>query len=161
VPYLPQQPPPQHIPQQRAAGAPADEPDRTPDQGTGEEPGGPGRSGPSTLLIAGAVLIGATVLVVGALGVTFLLQQLRGSAESTTYQVGECVVQSGDAAQRADCTDPGAYEIVAQVDNDDDCDDPTQPTIEVAGPPAQFYCLAPAVSGGEPEATEDESGGDG
>jgi hypothetical protein len=105
----------------------------------------PGRSGPSTGLIVGAVLVGATLLVMGALSVPFLLQQLRGPAGSTSYQVGDCVVQAGDAPRSADCTEAGAYQIVGQVERQDQCEDPTQPAIEVAGPPARFYCLTPAA----------------
>jgi hypothetical protein len=147
-----------YIPQQRMGAAPPDRFDQLPPPGGDEEAGAAGKSGPSTGLIVGMVLVGATVLVVGALGVTFLLGQLRGSAEST-YQVGECVVQSGDAAEPAACSDPGAYEIVAQVDSQAECGDPTQPAIEVSGPPVQFYCLSPAAEGGggDPDETAEPS----
>jgi hypothetical protein len=151
-----------YIPQQRMGAAPPDRFDQVPPPGpppgTDQEAGAAGKSGPSTGLIVGMVLVGATVLVVGALGVTFLLGQLRGTTGSSTYQVGECVVQSGDAAEPADCADPGAYEIVAQVDSQADCGDPTQPAIEVSGPPVQFYCLTPAAgAGGDPDQTAEPS----
>ena len=107
-------------------------------------------------MIVGAVMIGATLLVLGALSVPFLLQRI--SAEpATSYSVGDCVVQDGPNAQLADCADPGAFEVVAEVDSRAECADPTQPAIEVAGPPAQFYCLVPAgadAEAGEPPGDE-------
>jgi hypothetical protein len=118
----------------------------------GEEGGQAAKSGPSTGLIVGLVLAGATVLVALALAVPALLEQLRGGGdESGTYTVGDCVVQDGTDATPADCSAPDAYEIVSQVDNLEECD-PTQPTIQVDGPPAQIYCLTPAGGGPTPSA---------
>jgi hypothetical protein len=97
-------------------------------------------------VIVGLVLIGATVLVLGALSVPFMLERLGDSAGQAGYTVGECVVQDGTTPKSADCTDPTAYQIVEQVDSQDQCDDPTQPAIEVPGPPVRFYCLAPVVA---------------
>jgi hypothetical protein len=136
-----------YIPQQRMGVEPAEH------QPAGQEVGGgPGKSGPSTGIIVGAVLVGATLLVLGALSVPFLLQQLRGPSESGSYTVGDCVVQAGADAEPADCSEPNAYEIVSQVDRQEDCD-PTQPAIRVDGPPAQVYCLTPAAT--EPEPTDE------
>lgn len=107
---------------------------------------GPERSGPPVSVIVGLVLIGATVLVLGALSVPFLLDRLNSSGGSVSYSVGDCVVQDGTTPRSAGCTDPGAFEIVAQVDSREECTDPTQPAIEVPGPPVQFYCLAPVAA---------------
>jgi hypothetical protein len=60
------------------------------------------------------------------------------------------VVQAGEDAQPADCSEPNAYQIVSQVDSQEECD-PTQPAIRVDGPPAEVYCLAPAAAEPEPE----------
>jgi hypothetical protein len=117
---------------------------------TGEEPAGRS-SGPPTGLIVGAVLIGATLLVLGALSVPFLLQRFSENGGEATYSVGDCVVQDGANARLTDCGDEGAFEIVAQVGTRAECTDPTQPAIEVAGPPVQFYCLAPAGQAGDAE----------
>jgi len=93
------------------------------------------------------------VLVALALSVPYLLAQLRdGSGETGTYTVGECVVQEGADAEPADCGAPDAYEIVSQVDNQEECD-PTLPAIRVEGPPLQVYCLAPAAAETAPEPT--------
>jgi hypothetical protein len=99
----------------------------------------------------GAVLIGATLLVLGALSVPFLLQRLSENGGGATYSVGDCVVQDGANARLADCGDEGAFEIVAEVGTRAECTDPTQPAIEVAGPPVQFYCLAPAGQAADAE----------
>lgn len=119
------------------------------------EGGHTGKSGPSTGLIVGVVLIGATVLVALALAVPALLEQLRGRGGSGNYTVGECVVQDGGDAAPADCSEPNAYQIVSQVDNLDECD-PTQPTIQVDGPPTQIYCLMPAAAEAPPVTPEPE-----
>jgi collagen type III alpha len=125
------------------------------------EPSG-GKGGPPTGLIIGLVLAGATLLVLGALSIPLLLQNLSGSSsDDSTYSVGDCVVQEGDIAQPADCGQPGAFEIVSEVNTREECNDPTQPAIEVAGPPAKFYCLTPAAAApatptapASPESTE-------
>jgi hypothetical protein len=105
----------------------------------------PDKHGLPVGVIVGLVLIGATVLVLGALSVPFLLDRWN-DASNTTYTVGDCVIQDGEAARAAECTEPDAFLIVAEVDSRDLCADPTQPAIEVEGPPAQFYCLAPATA---------------
>jgi hypothetical protein len=97
-------------------------------------------------VIVGLVLIGATVLVLGALSIPYLLDRMSESAGQVSYTVGECVVQDGTSPTSADCADPSAFVIVEQVDSQDQCDDPTQPAIEVPGPPVQFFCLAPVVA---------------
>jgi hypothetical protein len=139
-----------YIPQQRISLEPAEPAAAGAGVGVGlEESPPPGKSGPATGVIVGAVLIGATLLVLGALAIPFLLEKLRGPDGPGQYSVGDCVVQEGENAQPADCGDPDAYEIVSQVDNQEDCD-PTQPAIEVEGTPTQVYCLAPAASQPQP-----------
>lgn len=114
----------------------------TPESGQSDRPGLP------VGVIVGLVLIGATVLVLGALSIPFLLDRLNDSG-SIEYAVGDCVVQDGQAARPAECTTPDAYQIVARVDSRDQCDDPTQPAIEVEGAPARFFCLVPAAGSAE------------
>lgn len=152
-----------YIPQQRPDAPPQQRPDAPPQQppATGAGPPAPapapapdddGKSGPSVGVIVGLVLIGATVLVLGALSIPFLLDQLR----SDSFSVGDCVVQAGENPEPAECSAPDAYEIVSQVDSLDECEDPTQPYIRTTGSPEQYYCLAPA--GGEPEPESGEPG---
>jgi hypothetical protein len=136
------------LPQQRSAA----EDLLNPPDSTGSAPATSGQAGDEpdkhglpVGVIVGLVLIGATVLVLGALSVPFLLDRLN-DAGSATYTVGDCVTQDGEAARTVECTEPDAYLIVAEVDSRDQCTDPTQPAIEVAGPPAQFYCLVPATA---------------
>jgi hypothetical protein len=103
----------------------------------------PDRAGPPVGVIVGLVLIGATVLVLGALSIPFLLERLN-DASRASYTIGDCVVQDGEAARSVECTEPEAFQIVAQVDRREQCADPTQPAIEVRGSQPQFYCLVPA-----------------
>lgn len=115
-----------------------------PPANAGDDPAA-GKSGPSTGVIVGVVLIGATLLVLAALSVPFLLQRLSDPGPAS-YSVGDCVVQAGDNARSADCNDPGAFQVVSQVESRNDCEDPTQPAIVVEGPPVVVYCLAPAAA---------------
>jgi hypothetical protein len=131
----------------------------------------PDKQGPRVAVIVGAVLVAAALLVLLTLGATFLLSRLElpfgGSSETVDYQVGDCVIQAGNAAEPADCGNPEAYLIVSQVNDREECADPTQPAIEVAGPPVQFFCLVPATQGdaaegdGDSEDTEGSDGSDG
>jgi hypothetical protein len=152
LPEPPAPPVEPYIPQQRIGVEPAG-----PQLAGAPDDGPPGKSGPATGIIVGAVLVGATLLVLGALSVPFLLQQLRGSGESGSYTVGDCVVQAGEDAQPADCSAPNAYQIVSQVDSQEECD-PTQPAIRVDGSPEQIYCLTPAASEPEQEPTPEPTG---
>lgn len=102
------------------------------------------KAGPPVGVIVTVVIIGAALLVVVALGMPFLLQQLRAPAASVTYTVGECVVQDGSNAVVADCTEPDAYEITLRVAAPEDCPDPTNPTV-AAG--RDVFCLEPATAG--------------
>lgn len=97
-------------------------------------------------MIVGLVLISAALLVLAALGVPYLLQRLNDGGP-VSYTVGDCVVQNGNEARTVECSEPDAFLITSQVDRQDQCEDPTQPAIEVAGPPVRFFCLAPAVGG--------------
>ena len=146
----PATPPTGYLPQQR------DDADQspTPPAGPGAtalpapDGGQPDRPGLPVGVIVGLVLIGATVLVLGALSIPFLLDRLN-STGTAAYAVGDCVVQDGQAARPVDCGAPDAYQIVARVDSQDQCDDPTQPAIEVEGPPVRFFCLVPAAGSAE------------
>lgn len=99
------------------------------------------KAGPPVGVIVGAVIVGATVLVLAALGMPYLMSKLRGPAEGPTYAVGDCVVQQGDNAVLAECTASGAYEIVSRVAIAADCPDPTSPTV-AAG--EDVFCLEAA-----------------
>ena len=111
------------------------------------------KAGPPVGLIVGAVIAGAAVLVLAALGMPFLLSKLRPPAQGPTYAVGDCVVQDGDNAVIADCTEPQAYEIVSRVATATDCPDPTLPTV-AAG--EDVFCLEPV--GADEEAGNGASG---
>lgn len=119
------------------------------------------RSGPKMIVIVGGVLVAATVLVLGAIGAVYGLSQLTGGG-ATSYSVGDCVVRAGSSAEQADCDTPGAFEIVSEVESRDECPDPTQPAVEVAGPPLTIYCLTPVSAGdaGDTGAEPDPDGQD-
>jgi hypothetical protein len=101
-------------------------------------------------VIVGAVLVSATLLVMVALLVPWLLQQL-GADPERPYAVGDCVVQQGTNAVLADCGEPDAFRVVLEVERIEDCPDyPAQHAITVSEPPAVF-CVSPvgAVDGTE------------
>lgn len=132
----------------RAAPEPPAEtaPEPSPPAAAAPEPA-PERSGPPTGLIVVAALLGAALLVLAALSIPYLAQVL--SKPDTDLSIGECVVRDGDGVERVDCATPGAYEIVASVSSRDECPDQAQPTVQVPGPPATVYCLAPAGAADE------------
>jgi hypothetical protein len=109
------------------------------------EPGAPGTAPSAPKSRRGLIIglaIGAVVLVVlAAVGITLAL-----SSGSNTYSVGSCVKQSGDTAQKVDCSSAGAYSIVAKVDRQSACPDPNQPFVVLhrAGTANQVLCLKPA-----------------
>lgn len=104
------------------------------------------RSGPRVSLIVGIVLAGATLLVLLTIGAVFVLSMISESA-NPTYAVGDCVIQAGASAEPTDCGDPDAFRIVSEVNSREECPDPAQPAVEVAGPPVQVFCLEPAGGG--------------
>ena len=112
----------------------------------------PDRSGPRISVIVGLVLLGATLLVLLAIGAVYGLSQLSRSS-TPDYAVGQCVIQDGTSADLADCDQPGAFEIVSEVDTREECPDQAQPAIEVPGSPVRVFCLVPAgEAGGDPGA---------
>ncbi len=98
-------------------------------------------------MIVGLVLLGATLLVMVAIGAVYGLSQLSRSSVPD-YAVGRCVVQNGTSADLADCDQPGAFEIISEVDTREECPDQAQPAIEVPGSPVRVFCLAPAGEAG-------------
>src|SRR5690606_24944992 len=71
------------------------------------------RGGPRISVIVGLVLLGATLLVMVAIGAVYGLSQLSRSSVPD-YAVGRCVVQNGTSADLADCDQPGAFEIISE-----------------------------------------------
>jgi hypothetical protein len=124
-----------------------------PQPGHDSVPAGPGEAAPDqpspsrssglpVSLITGIVLVAAALVVLIALAVPLLLQQL-GSDPEPPYAVGECVVQDGTSAVPAQCDEPGAFQVVLEVERIEDCPDyPAQHAITVSEPPAVF-CVSP------------------
>jgi hypothetical protein len=103
------------------------------------------KSGPGTWVIVGAVIGGATLLVLIGLGIPALLRQFTAPA-AVAYTVGDCVVENaGGAPSLADCTAQGAYRITEQVSGQAECPDLNQPSIEVRRDPAVVFCLQPVA----------------
>lgn len=123
------------------------------DLDTGEDPEDSDRGGPRISVIVGLALLGATLLVLVAIGAVYGLSQLSRS-NTPQYAVGECVVQNGTSADLAECDQPGAFEIVSEVDSREECPDQAQPAIEVPGSPVRVFCLAPAGEAGDTGAGE-------
>jgi collagen type III alpha len=114
------------------------------------DPEAASKSGMPVSVIIGIVLVSAALLVLVALSVPLLLQQL-GSDPAPPYAVGDCVVQDGTRAVPADCEEPNAFRVVMEVERFEDCPDyPTQPAITVSEPAAVF-CVSPVGTGGDLE----------
>jgi hypothetical protein len=132
-----------HIPEQRVPG-PEEGPSKpaSPAQPAADD----GRkSGPGTWVIVGAVIGGATLLVLIGLGIPALLRQFSEPA-TVGYTIGDCVVESAGTPSLAACTTPGAYRITEQVAAQAECPDRNQPSIEVRLDPAVVYCLQPVAA---------------
>lgn len=104
-------------------------------------PPGAGSEGkkPNILLLVG-VIVGALILVGG---IIFAVISLQGA----DFAVGGCVQQEGNEAKAIACDDveegqSGIYEITQEVDDRAECDDPTQPIVELDGG-STIYCLKP------------------
>ena len=119
------------------------------------------RRKPNVLLLIG-IIVGALILVGG---IIFFVFQALGE----DFVVGGCVEQ--DTEQSADeegkrayavaCEDveegqPGVYLITKEVEDKAECDDPTQPVVEIDGGPS--YCLTPYGSETEEPADEPQDG---
>jgi collagen type III alpha len=90
-----------------------------------------------------AVIAAAVLLLVVPLGIVWLVTR----PAPPTFEVGECVRQSGTAAVEASCADGGAYRIVAKTDSADRCEDIRQPyaVLPARGGKEQVLCLQPAA----------------
>jgi hypothetical protein len=130
-----------HIPEQRVPG-PAEGPGPPATPASAGDDGR--RSGPGTWVIVGAVIGGATLLVLIGLGIPALLRQFSEPA-AVGYSVGDCVVESAGTPSLAACTAPGAYRVTEQVPSQAECPDLNQPSIEVRREPAVVYCLQPVA----------------
>jgi hypothetical protein len=93
-------------------------------------------------LVISLIAVGALILIAGAGAIGYTIFAGRGNA----YHVGACVKQHGDGAAVVDCGTAGAFTIVSLVDGEDQCPDPTQPSIELTGggKARQIACLRPA-----------------
>jgi hypothetical protein len=89
------------------------------------------------------VIAAAVLLLVVPLGIVWLVTR----PAPPTFEVGECVRQSGTAAVEASCADGGAYRIVAKTDSADRCEDIRQPyaVLPARGGKEQVLCLQPAA----------------
>ncbi|MDG4762930.1 hypothetical protein O7632_02190 [Solwaraspora sp. WMMD406] len=103
-----------------------------------------------------AVLGAAVLLVAIPLSLVWLITRPPGEP-AFNPAVGECVKQSGNTAQPADCAEPNAFEVIAKVQQVDQCADPAAPHIEMPGESGreQVLCLRAAAGAnpaGDPEA---------
>jgi len=97
------------------------------------------------ILIIGAAA--AVVLVLLGVSAFFLLRDSGGGANP--FPVGSCVKQSGGTATAARCTDAGAFVVVSNVDSVDECNDKSQPYLQLSGTDMKrILCLAPAAGSG-------------
>jgi hypothetical protein len=85
------------------------------------------------------------VLAVVGVGSYIGLALDRSGAE---YPVGACVKKEGSTGVIVDCSDPDAYRIVSAVDSQTECQDVTQPWLEVREPTGgrSARCLVPAAN---------------
>ena len=87
------------------------------------------------------------VLVVGVpTGIVWLIGRLSDSGFSAN--AGDCVKRSGDAAVKAECSDPGTFTVVSKVDAKEQCPDPGQPYVlnPTSDGKTQVLCLKPTGS---------------
>ncbi|WFE22685.1 hypothetical protein O7621_04890 [Solwaraspora sp. WMMD937] len=107
----------------------------------------------------GRVLVAVFVAAVLLVGIPMSLVWLitRPGEQPFNPAVGDCVKQSGNTAAPADCAEPGAYQIIAKVDQLDQCDDPTAPHIEIPADSgrAQVLCLQSAATEPDPQSSAD------
>ena len=110
-----------------------------------EAPGGPGGPPPAKSrrgLIIGVVIAAVAVLVLAAVGVTWML-----SAKSTSnFAVNSCVKRSGDKAESVSCSTAGSFQIVSKVGSPSQCPDQAQPyvVLQEKGKSDQVLCLKPS-----------------
>ena len=90
------------------------------------------------------VVIAAALLVGLAFGLVYLISGDSGSG-GFAVSTGECVKQDGDEAVKADCSDPGAFEVVSIADTKEQCADPGQPYVlnPTSDGRTQVLCLKP------------------
>ena len=122
------------------AGAPAALPSPLPPAiAEGEQPVPQIRNGRVLL----AVLCAAVLLLVVPLGIVWLATR----SSSPSFEVGSCVRRSGSEAIAAQCSDSGAFTVVAKVDSKEKCTDPPgQPYVVVADSGKEdVLCLRPAA----------------
>jgi hypothetical protein len=91
-----------------------------------------------------AVIAAAVLLLVVPLGIVWLVTR----PSPPTFEVGECVRQSGTEAVEATCAEAGAYRIVAKADSADQCEDKSQPyaVLPARGGKEQVLCLRPEAA---------------
>jgi hypothetical protein len=89
-----------------------------------------------------AVIAAAVLLLVVPLGIVWLVTR----PAPPTFEVGECVRQSGTEAVAASCGESGAFRITSKADAADQCEDRSQPyaILPARGGKEQVLCLQPA-----------------
>lgn len=89
-------------------------------------------------------IIVALVLVAAGAVVGYMMLSNDG------FSVGDCVRQDGDSAVSASCDEEGAFRIVEEVDDHQDCPNPEEAYIEQgSGDDTQILCLEPAAGSAE------------
>jgi hypothetical protein len=92
------------------------------------------------------VIIGAVLLVGLAIGIVWLISRGSDSGSGFSVSAGDCVKQSGNEAVKANCGDPGAFQVVSIADTKDKCGDPAQPYVlnPTEDGKTQVLCLKPS-----------------
>lgn len=90
------------------------------------------------------VIIAAVLLVGVAIGIVWLIS--RGSDSGFSVSAGDCVKRSGNEAVKANCGQPGSFQVVSIADTKDKCADPKQPYVvnPTKDGKSQVLCLKPS-----------------
>lgn len=91
------------------------------------------------------VVIAAALLVGLAIGIVWLIS--RGSDSSGfSVSAGDCVRRSGNEAIKANCGEPGSFQVVSIADSKDKCADSKQPYVvnPTKDGKSQILCLKPS-----------------
>lgn len=99
-------------------------------------PTGPGNAHLGMLIAVGAVVL---LAVVGLIAFMW-----PNSPSEQQFTVGSCVRESNQVATPVECTAAGAYKIVSQVQRKEQCEDQTQPHVELGSGKNRVLCLTPA-----------------
>ncbi|MCN0181320.1 LppU/SCO3897 family protein, partial [Salinispora arenicola] len=95
--------------------------------------------------VLAAVLVAAVLILAVPLGLLALLGKIGANESAPAFDpaVGSCVKQADTTAVAVDCGDVDAYTVVSKVDTKEQCADPVQPHVTLAGS-NRVLCLEPA-----------------